>query len=125
MGRKRVCDPEAVLEAFARKLPLRVISRTLGVPVGTIGAIVHRARRQGDPRAELRCRPAVRRAARPGSALTAPRGESAQFRRRRLAQAFPGSPAELTDAAASAGTPVQRLRPGVATAGWRPSWLRV
>jgi len=121
MGRKRVCDPEAVLEAFAGKLPLRVISRTLGVAVGTIGAIVHRARRQGDPRAELRCR----RAARPGSAVTAPRGESAQFRRRRLAQAFPGSPAELADAAASAGTPVQRLRPGVATAGWRPSWLRV
>jgi len=125
MGRKRVCDPEAVLDAFASKAPLREISRALGVPVGTIGAIVHRARRQGDPRAELRRRPSAPRAASPGSAPSAPRGESAQFRRRRLAQVFPGSAAELADAAASAGTPVQRLSPGVAAAGWRPSWLRV
>jgi hypothetical protein len=123
MGRKRVCDPEDVLEAFARGLPLLEISRALGdVPVGTLGAIVHRARREGDPRAALRCRPAAHRAA---TSSPAAKPESGQFRRRRLARAFPGSPAELADAATRTSAPVKRLTPGVATAGWRPSWLRV
>ncbi|MGB7835380.1 MAG: hypothetical protein WBL84_24555, partial [Xanthobacteraceae bacterium] len=59
MGRKRTCDQEAVLDAFARKLTLKEISRSLGgVPIGTLGVIIHRARKAGDPRAGLR-RPAT------------------------------------------------------------------
>jgi hypothetical protein len=41
-----------------------------------------------------------------------------------LARQFPGSTAELNEAVARADIPVQRLRPGIATSGWRPSWLR-
>ena len=54
MGRKRTCDQEAVLDAFARNLTLKEISRLLrGVAIGTLGVILHRARKAGDPRAGL------------------------------------------------------------------------
>ena len=57
MGRRPVCDPEVVLDAFACNLPLMEISRSLGgIPIGTLGSIIHRARKEGDPRAGLRRR---------------------------------------------------------------------
>jgi hypothetical protein len=120
MGRKRTCDPETVLDAFARKLPLAEISRSMGgVPIGTLGAIIHRARRAGDPRAGLRrvARGAVKAAVEPAPVC-------AEVRRRRLAREFPSSPAELDAAITRASVPVRHLRPGIATWGWRPSWLR-
>ena len=121
MGRKRVCDPEAVLDAFAQNLRLADISRLLGgVPIGTLGAIVHAARRAGDPRAPLRRRSPPPPAAHPLRGACA-----AHIRRRRLARRFPGSPADLAAAIARARVDVHRLRPGIATWGWRPSWLRV
>jgi hypothetical protein len=121
MGRKRVCDPEAVLDAFAQNLPLAEISRLLGgVSIGTLGAIVHAARRSGDPRAPLRRRPPPPVAAQPLGG-----GLPAHVRRRRLARRFPGSPADLAAAIARARVEVHRFRPGIATWGWRPSWLRV
>jgi hypothetical protein len=119
MGRKRTCDPEAVLEAFARNLPLAEISRALGdVPIGTLGAIIHRARRAGDPRAALR-----RRGSPP---INNPGGEpgSAHIRRRQLAREFPSNPDELSDARERSTVPVRRLKAGPATLGWRPSWMR-
>jgi hypothetical protein len=120
MGRKRTCDPEIVLDAFARKLSLKEISRSMGgVPIGTLGAIIHRARRAGDPRAALRRAPRVT-----VKAAAEPQPASKGFRRRRLAREFPSSPAELEAAIARASVPVRRLRPGIATFGWRPSWLR-
>ena len=122
MGRRPVCDPEVVLDAFARDLPLGEISRCLGgIPIGTLGSIIHRARQQGDPRAGLRRR-INRRIANAASAQNRP--SSPQVRRQLLARQFPSSAAELNDAIARADIPVQRLRPGVATCGWRPSWLR-
>ncbi len=121
MGRRPVCDPEVVLDAFARDLPLAEISRSLGgIPIGTLGSIIHRARQQGDPRAGLRRRINPRKA----TATAHNRPSSPQVRRQLLARQFPGSPAELKEAIAHADTPVQRFRPGVATCGWRPSWLR-
>jgi hypothetical protein len=119
MGRIPVCDPEVVLDAFACNLPLKEISRSLGgVPIGTLGAIIHRARKDGDPRASLRRR--VNRRA----ATAANRPSSPQVRRQLLARQFPGSTAELSEAVARADIPVQRLRPGIAMGGWRRSWLR-
>ena len=119
MGRRPVCDPEVVLDAFARNLPLTEISRSLGgIPIGTLGSIVHRARKEGDPRAGLRRR--VNR--RVASAQNRP--SSPQVRRQLPARQFPGSAAELSEAVARADIPVQRLRPGIAMSGWRPSWLR-
>jgi hypothetical protein len=123
MGRKRVCDPEVVLEAFARRLPLAEISKSIGgVPIGTLGAIIHRARKAGDPRAALRQLHTPRRAS---AAKAEPGPVSGQIRRRRLAREFPASTTELENAIARASVPVRRLRPGIATWGWRPSWLRV
>ena len=119
MGRRPVCDPEVVLDAFARNLPLTEISRSLGgIPIGTLGSIVHRARKDGDPRAGLRRRVTMRVV----SAKNRP--SSPQVRRQLLARHFPGSAAELSEAVARADIPVQRLRPGIAMSGWRPSWLR-
>jgi hypothetical protein len=121
MGRKRVCDPDAVLDAFAQNLPLAEISRLLGgVPIGTLGAIVHAARRAGDPRAPLRRRPPP-----PAAALPLRGALPAHIRRRQLARRFPGSTADLANAIARASVRVRRLRPGIATWGWRPSGLRV
>jgi len=119
MGRRPVCDPEVVLDAFARDLPLTEISRSLGgIPIGTLGSIIHRARKEGDPRAGLRRR--VNRRVAPAQ----DRPSSPRVRRLMLARQFPGSTAELSEAVARADIPVQRLRPGIATSGWRPSWLR-
>jgi hypothetical protein len=123
MGRRPVCDPEAVLDAFARNEPLAEISRSLGdIPIGTLGSIIHRARQQGDPRAGLRRRFNPRAAT---GATAHGRPSAPQVRRQLLARQFPGSAAELTEAIARADTPVQRLRPGIASSGWRPSWLRI
>ena len=112
---------------FARNQSLAEISRSVGgVPVGTLGAIMYRARRAGDPRA-FRQR-LIRRATAPAArARPKPRteSESQSFRRQRLARAFPSTPAELGEAIARASVPVRRLRPGIASDGWRPSWLRI
>jgi hypothetical protein len=122
MGRKRTCDPELVLDAFARKLTLKEISHALGVPIGTLGVIIHRARKAGDPRAPLRRTatpppaPAVETPAQP---------PSARHRRRTLARTFPASAADLDDAVARTDVKPRRLQAGIATAGWRPSWLRI
>jgi hypothetical protein len=119
MGRRPVCDPEAVLDAFARNLPLMEISRSLGdIPIGTLGSIIHRARNEGDPRAGLRRR--VNRQVTPAQ----DRPSSPRVRRQLLARQFPGSQAELSEAVARADIPVQRLRPGIAMSGWGPSCLR-
>jgi hypothetical protein len=119
MGRRPACDPEVVLDAFASNLPLTEISRSLGgIPIGTLGSIIHRARKEGDPRAGLRRR-VSRRIASAQNRPSLPR-----VRRQLLARQFPGSAAELREALARADIPVQRLRPGIATSGWRPSWLR-
>jgi hypothetical protein len=96
MGRKRTCDQDTVLDAFARKLTLAQISRSMGgVPIGTLGAIIHRARKAGDPRAALRRRPALRPVP---DADVAPPPISAKRRRQQLAREFPGSVSELNDA---------------------------
>jgi hypothetical protein len=48
MGRRPVCDPEVVLDAFACNLPLTEISRSLGgIPIGTLGSIIHRSTQGG------------------------------------------------------------------------------
>jgi hypothetical protein len=122
MGRKRTCDQDTVLDAFARKLTLAQISRSMGgVPIGTLGAIIHRARKAGDPRAALRRRPALRPVP---DADVAPPPVSAKRRRQQLAREFPGSVSELNDAIAQTTVKPRRLRPGIATWGWRPTWLR-
>ncbi len=128
MGRKSVCNRDFVLDLFARNTELAEISRLVGgVPVGTIGAIVCRARKAGDPRATLRRVQLARASAKgaPAPARPQPRVELEAFRRQRLARAFPSTPAELKAAIAQARVPVRRLRPGIATAGWFPSWLRI
>src|SRR6476620_10464115 len=86
MGRRPVCDPEAVLDAFACNLPLTEISRSLGgIPIGTLGSIIHRARKEGDPRAGLRRR--VNRRVVPAQ----DRPSSPRVRRQMLARQSPGS----------------------------------
>ena len=123
MGRKRIWDADAVLDAFARNLPLAEISRSLGgVPIGTLGAIIHRARRAGDPRAVLRRRLTPRPAP---TTNVAPSRASARHRRRQLARAFPSTPVELNEAIARTTVKPRRLRAAPATWGWRPSWLRI
>jgi hypothetical protein len=125
MGRKRTCDPDVVLDAFARKLTLKEISRSLGgVPIGTLGVIIHRARKAGDPRAGLR-RPATPPPAADVAIEAAPPPVSARSRRRQLARAFPSSAADLNDAVARTSVKPRRVRPSPPTWGWRPSWLRV
>jgi hypothetical protein len=122
MGRRRTRNQEAVLDAFARKLSLAEISRSLGdVPIGTLGAMIHRARRAGDPRAALRRRPTPT-ARDPIAVETSP--VSAHIRRRQLAREFPSNRGELSEAIERSDVPVVRLRPGIATLGWRPSWIR-
>jgi hypothetical protein len=121
MGRKRTCDQDVVLDAFARKLTLKEISRSLGgVPIGTLGVIIHRARKAGDPRAALRW-PATL----PPATDVEPPPASARCRRRKLAREFPSSAAELEDAVARTSVKPRRLQPSPPTWGWRPSWLRV
>ena len=125
MGRKFGCDRELVLNAFARGSRLAEISRLAGgVPLGTLGAIVHRARRAGDPRA-LRSRRNSRASLQAVHGQPQPRSESALVRRVRLGRAFPSSPEELKAATARSRVPVRRLRPGVASAGWQLSWLNI
>jgi hypothetical protein len=125
MGRKRTCDQDAVLDAFARKLTLKEISRSLGgVPIGTLGVIIHRARKAGDPRAALRW-PATLPPAADVAIDVEPAPASARCRRRRLAREFPSSAAELEDAVARTSVKPRRLQPSPPTWGWRPSWLRV
>jgi predicted nucleic acid-binding protein len=124
MGRKRTCDQNAVLDAFAQKLPLAQISRSMGIPIGTLGAIIHRARKAGDPRAELRRR--LRHlTGRPIVKVETARPISARRRRQQLAREFPGSSDELNAAVARANVEVRRLPPGIASWGWRPSWLKI
>jgi hypothetical protein len=123
MGRMQVCNPDVVLDLFARKLSLGEISVLVdGVPIGTLGAIVHRARKRGDQRAAPRRRGGKHA---PAPARHPPGVEPQRFRRRRLARAFPSTPAELKAAIAQTSVPVRRFSPGLATWGWRPSWLRV
>jgi len=125
MGRKFACDRELVLDAFARGRRLKEISGLVGgVPLGTLGAIVHRARRAGDPRA-LRWRRNDRASLQTVHGQPQPTSESALVRRLRLGRAFPSSPEELKAATARSRVPVRRVRPGVASAGWRPSWLNI